>query len=102
MLSLVMATAWLFIKREYLLEYFYFSQLLGLTHLLTLGFLSSRMMGVLHRLSPTLLRVEASSYWVGRAQGPGKNNYPFLDADPSRLAALLVGHISRYYSLLAP
>ena len=36
------------------------------------------------------------------AKGPGKNNYPFLDADPSRLAALLGGHISRYYSLLAP
>jgi hypothetical protein len=37
-----------------------------------------------------------------RAKGPTKNNYPFWDADPSRLAALLVGHISRYYSLLAP
>ncbi len=68
MLSLVMATAWLFIKREYLLEHFYFSQLLALTHLVTLGFLSSLMMGVLHRLSPTLLGVGASSYWVGRAQ----------------------------------
>ena len=68
MLSLVMATAWLFIKREYLLEHFYFSQLLALTHLVTLGFLSSLMMGVLHRLSPTLLGVEAASYWVGRAQ----------------------------------
>lgn len=68
MLSLVLATAWLFFKREYLLEYFYFSQLLALTHLLTLGFLSSLMMGVLHRLSPTLLGVEPSSYWVGRAQ----------------------------------
>ena len=37
-----------------------------------------------------------------RPKGPGKNNYRFLDADASRLAALLVGHISRYYSLLAP
>ncbi len=58
-----------------------------------------------------------------RAKGPGKNNYLFLDADASRLAALLVAfrsepverrarlrqrpnwknaHISRYYSLLAP
>ena len=68
MVSLVLATAWLFFKRDYLLEYFYFSQLLALTHLVTLGFLSSLMMGVLHRLSPTLLGVEASSYWVGRAQ----------------------------------
>ena len=39
---------------------------------------------------------------VSSTKGPGKNNYPFLDADPSRLAALLVGHISGYYSLLAP
>ncbi len=68
MLSLVLATAWLFLRRDYLLQYFYFSQLLALTHLVTLGFLSSLMMGVLHRLSPTLLGVEASSYWVGRAQ----------------------------------
>ena len=68
MLSLVVATVWLFFKRDYLLEYFYFSQLLALTHLVTLGFLSSLMMGVLHRVSPTLLGVEASSYWIGRAQ----------------------------------
>jgi hypothetical protein len=68
MVSLVLATAWLVFKRDYLLEYFYFSQLLALTHLVTLGFLSSLMMGVLHRLSPTLLGVEPSSYWVGRVQ----------------------------------
>ena len=68
MVSLVLATAWLVFKRDYLLEYFYFSQLLALTHLVTLGFLSSLMMGVLHRLSPTLLGVDPSSYWVGRAQ----------------------------------
>jgi hypothetical protein len=39
---------------------------------------------------------------IGWTKGPTKNNYPFWDADASRLAALLVGHISRYYSLLAP
>ena len=61
MVSLVLATAWLVFKRDYLLEYFYFSQLLALTHLVTLGFLSSLMMGVLHRLSPTLLGVDPSS-----------------------------------------
>jgi hypothetical protein len=66
--SLVLATVWLVLKREYLLEYFYFSQLLALTHLVTLGFLSSIMMGVLHRLSPNLLGVEAASHWVGRVQ----------------------------------
>lgn len=68
MVSLVLATAWLVLKRGYLLEYFYFSQLLALTHLLTLGFLSSLMMGVLHRLSPTLFGVDASSHWIGRVQ----------------------------------
>ena len=57
-------------------------------------------------LQAELYRVSASSKAVYvdllATKGPGKNNYPFLDADPSRLAALLVGHISRYYSLLAP
>lgn len=68
MVSLVLATVWLVIERDYLLEYFYFSQLLAITHLVTLGFLSSLMMGVLHRLSPKLLGVEASSHVVGRLQ----------------------------------
>ena len=36
------------------------------------------------------------------AKGPTKNNFPFWDADPSRLAALLEAQISRYSSLLAP
>ena len=35
-------------------------------------------------------------------KGPTKNNFPFWDADPSRLAALFVAQISRYSSLLAP
>lgn len=68
MLSLVLSTVWLVARRDYLLEYFYFSQLLALTHLVTLGFLSSLMMGVLHRLSPTLFGVEAASHRVGRFQ----------------------------------
>ena len=36
------------------------------------------------------------------AKGPTKNNVPFWGADPSRLTALFVGHISRYHSLLTP
>jgi hypothetical protein len=36
------------------------------------------------------------------AKGPTKNSFPFWDADPSRLAALLEAQISRYSSLLAP
>lgn len=47
--------------RSLLLEYFYFTPLLSLTHLVTLGFLSSLMMGMLYRLSPMLLAVEARS-----------------------------------------
>jgi hypothetical protein len=47
--------------RALLLEYFYFTPLISLTHLLTLGFLSSLMMGMLYRLSPMLLGVEAWS-----------------------------------------
>jgi hypothetical protein len=47
--------------------------------------------------------VYTSSRWARRStKGPRKNNFTFWDAEPSRLAALLVGHISRYYSLLAP
>ncbi len=66
--SLVIASGWLFLKRDYLLEYFYFSQLIAITHLLTLGFLSSLMMGVLYRLSPTLLKTPPSSHRLGRVQ----------------------------------
>jgi hypothetical protein len=47
--------------RALLLEYFYFTPLLALTHLVTLGFLSSLMMGMLYRLAPMLLGVEARS-----------------------------------------
>ncbi len=47
--------------RSLLLEYFYFTPLLSLTHLVTLGFLSSLMMGMLYRLGPMLLGVEARS-----------------------------------------
>jgi hypothetical protein len=49
-----------------------------------------------YRLDNTALGV------TGRAKSPTKNNFAFWDADAFRLAALLVGHMSRYYSLLAP
>ena len=73
-------------------------------------------------LHPTAY-LKVGSYFFADPKGPGKNNYPFLDADPSRLPALLAAfrsepverraracqrpnwknaHISRYYSLLAP
>jgi hypothetical protein len=68
LLCLVWAAVWLVWSHELLLEYFYFSRLLALTHLVTLGFLTSLMMGVLHRLSPMLLKVEARSPAVTRWQ----------------------------------
>ena len=54
--------------RFLLLEYFYFTPLLALTHLVTLGFLSSLMMGMLYRLSPMLLGVEAWSSKLAAVQ----------------------------------
>ena len=68
LVCLVWSVVWLFVRHELLLEYFYFSQLLALTHLVTLGFLTSLMMGVLHRLSPSLLNVEPRSEGVTRWQ----------------------------------
>jgi hypothetical protein len=58
LLAAAFLIAW---RRALLLEYFYFAPLLALTHLVTLGFLSSLMMGVLHRLAPMLLGIEARS-----------------------------------------
>ncbi|HEY7820208.1 MAG TPA: hypothetical protein VIG29_18440 [Vicinamibacteria bacterium] len=54
--------------RFLLLEHFYFTPLLSLTHLVTLGFLSSLMMGMLYRLAPMLLGVEARSRNLARIQ----------------------------------
>ena len=61
LVSLAAAALWIWWRRELLLEHFYFGPLLGATHLVTLGFLSSLMMGVLYRLAPMLLGVEARS-----------------------------------------
>lgn len=68
LLALVWATVWMWRQPELLLQYFYFGKLLALTHLVTLGFLSSMMMGVLLRLSPMLLKVAPSSKRVATAQ----------------------------------
>jgi hypothetical protein len=59
--ALLVATVAIVSRRSLLLEYFYFTPLLSLTHLVTLGFLSSLMMGMLYRLAPMLLGVEARS-----------------------------------------
>jgi len=61
MASLLGASVWIWARHPLLLEYFYFSEFLAVTHLLTLGFISSLMMGVLIRLSPMMLGVSARS-----------------------------------------
>jgi hypothetical protein len=61
LVALAGAALWLVARPELLLEFFYFAPLLATTHLVTLGFLSSLMMGVLYRLAPMLLGVEAGS-----------------------------------------
>jgi len=66
--SLVVAAISLVRWRALLLEYFYFTPLLSLTHLVTLGFLSSLMMGMLYRLSPMLLGVDARSRRLASVQ----------------------------------
>lgn len=66
--ALAWAAIWIWWRRELLLEHFYFAPLLALTHLVTLGFLSSLMMGVLYRLSPMLLGIEARSRRVAGVQ----------------------------------
>src|SRR3972149_709118 len=66
--SLVVAAISLVRWRALLLEYFYFTPLVSLTHLVTLGFLSSLMMGMLYRLSPMLLGVDARSRKLASVQ----------------------------------
>jgi hypothetical protein len=68
LLALAWAALWLAWRHELLLEYFYFSPLLAVTHLVTLGFLSSLMMGVLYRIAPMLLGIEARSRALARIQ----------------------------------
>lgn len=68
MVSLVGGTLWLWLRNDLLVQYFYQGELLALTHLVTLGFITSLMMGVLYRLSPVAIGVGARYRWLGRAQ----------------------------------
>jgi hypothetical protein len=68
MLSLAGASLWLALRPGLLLEYFYAPELLALTHLLTLGFVTGISMGVLQRLLPTLLKVGPRSRRLGGLQ----------------------------------
>ncbi len=72
MLSFVGASVWLWRRHEMLLEYFYVAELLALTHLVTLGFVTSISMGVLQRLLPTLLSVWPRSRRLAPSQTFGQ------------------------------
>jgi len=68
MLSLLGGTLWMWARYRQFLEYFYSPELLALTHVITLGFTTSLMMGVLLRLAPMSLEVSPRSTRLARAQ----------------------------------
>ena len=68
LLSLLGASVWMALRPELLLQFFYSPELLALTHLVTLGFITSLIMGVLLRLSPQALGVPPRSRGVARVQ----------------------------------
>ena len=57
LLSLLAASRWMALRPELLLQFFYAPELLALTHLVALGFVTSLVMGVLLRLAPQALGV---------------------------------------------
>jgi len=61
MLSLLGGALWIALRPELLLQFFYSPEMLALTHLLTLGFATSLVMGVLLRLAPSALHCPARS-----------------------------------------
>lgn len=66
--SLVIVSLWMWIRSSWLLEFFYSNNMLALAHTLTLGFVSSVIMGVLYRLVPMSLFVQPVSLTLGRIQ----------------------------------
>ena len=68
MLSLLGATLWTALRPELLLQFFYSPEHLALVHVLTLGFLTSIIMGVLLRVGPLALGASQRSPWLARAQ----------------------------------
>jgi hypothetical protein len=65
MISLLAGTVWLFRERELMLGHFYRPEFLSITHTITLGWISMLMMGVLVRLAPRALGVQAKSWrWL--------------------------------------
>ena len=68
MLSLLGACLWMALRPELLLQFFYSPEHLALTHLVTLGFLTSLIMGVLLRVAPEALGVAPRSRRLALAQ----------------------------------
>ena len=66
--SLIGATLWMWVRHGQFLGYFYSPEFLALTHLVTLGFVTSLMMGVLLRLAPMSLKIEVRSVLLTRIQ----------------------------------
>ena len=71
MASLLGGTLWMWVRHRQFLQYFYSSEFLALTHVITLGCVTSLMMGVILRLAPMSLRVNPRSARLARVQfGP--------------------------------
>jgi hypothetical protein len=68
MLSLLGGALWIALRPELLLQFYYSPEMLALTHLLTLGFATSLIMGVLLRLAPMALRCAPRSRAAALAQ----------------------------------
>ena len=61
LLSLLGASVWMALRPGLLLQFFYSPEMLALTHLVALGFITSLIMGVLLRLAPLALGVAPRS-----------------------------------------
>jgi len=68
MLSLVAGNAWLWRRHELLLHYFYAAELAAITHLLTLGFITSVCMGIIQRLLPLAVKISMRSRRLAQVQ----------------------------------
>ena len=61
MLSLVAASLWMALRPGLFLGFFYAPELLAITHLVTVGFITAIAMGILVRLVPMVFGVEVAS-----------------------------------------
>jgi hypothetical protein len=68
MFSLAAGTLWMWIRYPLFQGFYYSTEFLALTHTLTLGFVTSLIMGVLYRLVPMSLFVQPRSRKWARAQ----------------------------------